>query len=92
MTRRAVASYTMRRSPAAKQRFCERKIIVAKQPWRNVQIGLTHIRQKQPPLAARMLAAGRVPQGQVVLGNEPSFALQRSLGMTVLPGVQCWVC
>lgn len=52
MTRRAVASYTMGRSPAAKQRFCERKIIVAKQPWRNVQIGLTHIRQKQPPLAA----------------------------------------
>lgn len=40
---------------------------------------------------ARMLAAGRIPHGQVVLGNEPSFSLQRSLGMTVLPGVQCWV-
>lgn len=38
----------------------------------------------------RMLAAGRVPYSQVVMGNEPSFALHRKLGMTVLPDVQCW--
>lgn len=51
-----------------------------------------YARELEGAAIARMLAAGRVPQGQVVLGNEPSFALQRSLGMTVLPGVQCWVC
>lgn len=39
----------------------------------------------------RMLALGRVPFSQVVLGNEPSFAMHRKLGWTVLPGVQCWV-
>ena len=50
-----------------------------------------YARELEGSAIARMLAAGRVPQGQVVLGNEPSFALQRSLGMTVLPGVQCWV-
>lgn len=51
-----------------------------------------YARELEGAAIARMLAAGRVPQGQVVLGNEPSFALQRSLGMTVLSGVQCWVC
>lgn len=39
----------------------------------------------------RMLSLGRVPFSQVVLGNEPSFAMHRKLGWTVLPGVQCWV-
>lgn len=39
----------------------------------------------------RMLDAGRVPFSQVVLGNEASFALHRKLGMTALPGIQCWV-
>lgn len=38
----------------------------------------------------RMLAAGRAPFGQVVIDNAASFALQESLGMTRLPGVQCW--
>lgn len=38
----------------------------------------------------RMLGAGRVPFGQVVIGNEASFALQASIGMTRLSGVQCW--
>ena len=39
----------------------------------------------------RMLSLGRVPFSQVVLGNEPSFAMHRKLGWTVRPGVQCWV-
>lgn len=38
----------------------------------------------------RMLAVGRIPYSQVVLGNEASFALHRRLGMTALPTVQCW--
>lgn len=50
-----------------------------------------YARELEASSIARMLAAGRIPHGQVVLGNEPSFSLQRSLGMTVLPGVQCWV-
>lgn len=41
-------------------------------------------------LVNRMLAAGRRPFCQVVEGNEASFALQRKLGFTVLPRVQCW--
>lgn len=39
----------------------------------------------------RMLACGRVAFSQVVIGNEPSFAMHRKLGWTVLDGVQCWV-
>lgn len=38
----------------------------------------------------RMLAAGRVPFSQVLTDNGPSLALHRKMGMTVLPGVQCW--
>lgn len=41
-------------------------------------------------LVNRMLDEGRVPFAQVVVGNEPSFALQRKLGFAVLPRVQCW--
>lgn len=41
-------------------------------------------------LVNRMLDEGRVPFTQVVVGNEPSFALQRKLGFAVLPRVQCW--
>lgn len=41
-------------------------------------------------LVNRMLACGRVPFTQVVEGNDASFALQRKLGFTVLPRVQCW--
>ncbi len=41
-------------------------------------------------LVNRMLEQGRIPYTQVVEGNEASFALQRKLGLTVLPRVQCW--
>lgn len=41
-------------------------------------------------LVNRMLEAGRRPFTQVVVGNEASFALQRKLGFSVLPRVQCW--
>ena len=41
-------------------------------------------------LINQMLKAGRVPFTQVVVGNEPSFALHRKLGFSVLPRVQCW--
>ena len=41
-------------------------------------------------LVNRMLDEGRVPFTQVVVGNEPSLALQRKLGFAVLPRVQCW--
>ena len=36
------------------------------------------------------LSRGRVPYGQVFDGNEPSLALQRSLGMTSSMGRLYW--
>ncbi len=41
-------------------------------------------------LVNHMLEQGRIPFTQVVEDNEASFALQRKLGLTVLPRVQCW--
>ncbi len=38
-----------------------------------------------------LLAAGRVPYAQVEVTNTASLALQRKLGLTVLPGVQRWI-
>ena len=39
----------------------------------------------------RELALGRTPFGQVVTGNAPSLALQRSLGMTLSQGTLYWL-
>lgn len=37
------------------------------------------------------LALGHTPFGQVVTGNAPSLALQRSIGMTLSKGTLCWL-
>ena len=37
------------------------------------------------------LSLGHIPFGQVLTGNAPSLALQRSLGMTLSEGTLCWL-
>lgn len=42
-------------------------------------------------LVNRMLAQGRVPFSQILLGNGPSLALHRKFGFSVSSGTVCWL-
>lgn len=42
-------------------------------------------------LINRMLAEGRVPFSQIILGNEPSMALHRKFGFSISSGTVCWL-